>query len=47
MLSDAKYFLNVNPAKFPDTVYMGINERQSVKISRFCPEHQMEIIVNN
>lgn len=27
MLSDAEYFLNVNPTKFPDTVFMGINER--------------------
>lgn len=41
MGSNAKYILNVNPARFPDTLDMNIQEReQSMKISRFWPEHR-------
>lgn len=48
MSSDAKCILNVNPARFLNTLDMNINEReQSLKMSRFWPQHREEIVVSN
>lgn len=48
MLSDAKYTLNVNPARYPDTLDMGINERwQSMRFLGFGLSTMKAIVAKN